>query len=64
MPEPKKCCCHAPDPGECFRSRHSVDPGGFHGEYDDECECVCHATDEDGYSEWDDKNQPPPSDLT
>ena len=62
MIEPS-CCCHCPDARECYRSRNSVDPDDYWDYSEDgECECVCHVADQDGYTEWDDKDQPPPRD--
>ena len=58
MPEPTKCCCHYPDARECMRSRYPVGPDDDSD--DQECECVCHNRDVDGYTEWDDRNMAPP----
>lgn len=61
MPEPTKCCCHAPDAYECLRYRYGRQPAPLDEEYLEEpCECACHQIDQDGYTEWDDKNQPAP----
>jgi hypothetical protein len=50
MPEPRespqarwKCACPSwTTRRQCFQARY-----GFNNEYDEECECACHETDED-----------------
>jgi hypothetical protein len=60
MLEPTKCCCHYPDARECLCSRYP--PVGPDEDQDDDqrCECACHNSDEDGYTEWADRNLPAP----
>ncbi len=58
MTQPTTCCCHSPDPHECFIMRY---PRAFPFEDEDDdvanddnsqCECGCHLWDEDGRNGW------------
>jgi len=59
MDKPKmKCICSHPDAGECIRARTCpADPldDDFedHLFTDEQCECSCHVSDEEGRDDWD-----------
>lgn len=52
------CACVHPDAYECLRLRYRNQPT----RPGDMCECDCHYKDQDGYTDWDDRDKEPPND--